>query len=94
MPDLPRVRVGRFEIIEKLGSGGTGIVYRALDTSLERSVALEVLHAHDRDRAWLEREGRAMARLVHPHVLRVYELGYHDGCCAATRVVASWDPCA
>lgn len=71
--------VGRFEVRQRLGSGGMGIVYEAYDPQLERRLALKVLRA-DATRAAdgaarLVDEARAMAKLSHPNVLTVYEAG-------------------
>lgn len=77
-----RVRIGRYELGEILGSGGMGVVYQARDPGLGRDVAVKLLrHGFvDADRrARLIREARAMARLQHPNVLTVYEVGEVDG---------------
>ena len=72
-----RPRIGRYEIVRELGSGGMGVVYEARDPVLGRSVALKMLtglvDAAARER--FEREARAAARLRHPHVAEVYEAG-------------------
>ena len=74
---VPR-KLGKYEIIEQLGRGGFAVVYRALDTTLEREVALKVLHPQLLvDRVFVERfrrEARALARLRHPHIITVYEV--------------------
>jgi hypothetical protein len=73
----------RFRLEEKIGSGGMSTVYRAFDETLERSVAIKVLHADmSQDDAQLERfrrEARAAARLSHPHVVTVIDAGEDDG---------------
>lgn len=69
--------VGRYELRGVLGAGGTGVVFAAWDPELEREVALKVLR-HDRGRGLLT-EARALARLAHPHVVTVYDVGEHDG---------------
>jgi serine/threonine-protein kinase len=75
-------RVGRYEIRHLVGRGAMGVVYRAYDTVLERDVALKVMAAHMADDpAVLERftrEARAVARMTHPNVVTVYDLGSHD----------------
>jgi serine/threonine-protein kinase len=73
----------RFRLEEKIGSGGMSTVYRAFDETLERWVAIKLLHADmSQDDAQLERfrrEARAVARLSHPHVVTVIDAGEDDG---------------
>jgi serine/threonine-protein kinase len=65
-------RLGSYEIVDRLGAGGMGEVYRARDLNLGRDVAIKVLApglASDADRlARFEREGRLLATLNHPHI--------------------------
>ncbi len=68
------VRLGRFEIVSALGRGGMGTVYRARDPELERDVAVKILHGSSPPERLLA-EARAMARLEHPNVVGVYEVG-------------------
>lgn len=82
----PGTRVGRYEIVELVGSGGSGRVYRARDPQLERFVALKLLHADpvDGDRLLetptrLLREARTLAQLSHPNVVAAYDVGVHGG---------------
>src|SRR5690349_21195054 len=73
--------VGRFAILDKLGEGGMGVVYRALDPTLDREVALKLVnpaHGGAEARERLLREAQAMARVAHPNVVPVYEVGAHD----------------
>jgi len=75
-------RLGTYEILETLGEGGMGIVYRARDSRLQRDVALKVVHPHLLDATHLERfrrEARVLAALGHPSVASVYEFGEADG---------------
>jgi len=77
-------RIGKYEIVRTLGKGAMGQVYVAHDTILERDVALKVMMpgiADDPDlKARFEREARAVARMSHPNVVTVFDLGYHtDG---------------
>ncbi|MCH9681218.1 MAG: serine/threonine-protein kinase [Deltaproteobacteria bacterium] len=77
----PGTRIGRYEVIERLGSGGMGAVFLARDHDLDRPVALKILHADmaDKYRARLFAEARTMARFTHPHVVSVFDVGEHDG---------------
>ncbi len=72
-------RIGRFTVTRFLGAGGMGVVYEARDPTLERTVALKVIHAAlasaDGVRR-LEREAHALARLRHPGIAQVYETGW------------------
>ncbi|MCH9683782.1 MAG: serine/threonine protein kinase, partial [Deltaproteobacteria bacterium] len=74
-------RLGRYVVLGTLGRGGMGVVLRAFDLELDRQVALKVLHEHlgDRQTARLRREAQAMAKLSHPNVVQVYEVGQVDG---------------
>ena len=72
-------QVGRFEILERLGAGGIGVVYAARDPELGRKVALKFLLPSDRGDERLIREARAMAALSHPNVVPVFEIGRHEG---------------
>src|SRR5262245_48632375 len=66
---------GRFELRGTLGSGGAGVVYRAYDQQLQREVALKLLRqASGRDLYRFKREFRALADIVHPSLVALYEL--------------------
>ncbi|MGV9216112.1 protein kinase domain-containing protein [Micromonospora sp. RB23] len=67
---------GRYRLLERLGSGGMSVVYRAYDDVLERDVAVKVLVASDPNaRQRIGAEAKAAARLSHPHVTNVYDFG-------------------
>lgn len=78
--DDAAVRMGRFILLTPIGRGGMGTVYEAYDPQLERKVAIKLLRSVDDDtRDALLEEGRTLARLMHPNVVTVYEVGSHDG---------------
>lgn len=76
-------RLGRYLIVESLGAGGMGVVYRARDEKLERDVAIKVLNAgllvNDEARRHFKREALALAKLNHPHIATVYDTGEENG---------------
>ncbi|MEM7355950.1 MAG: serine/threonine-protein kinase, partial [Acidobacteriota bacterium] len=75
--------LGRYVVLHALGSGGMGNVYAAYDPELERQVALKILRREPARREitdrWLQREAQALARLSHPHVVSVYDVGWAEG---------------
>jgi serine/threonine protein kinase len=81
----PGERIGRFTVLATLGRGGMGLVLAAYDPHLDRRVAIKLVaadspdEAGDRGKARLLREARAMARLRHPNVVSVHEVGEHRG---------------
>ena len=75
-------KIGRFLVLQRLGSGGMGLVYSAFDEQLDRKVAIKLLRPHvahsgraTLGQARLLREAQAMARLAHPNVVTVHEVG-------------------
>ena len=79
----PGSRLGRYEILNPLGAGGMGEVYRARDTRLDRDVAIKILPesvARDPERlARFDREAKAVAALSHPNILALHDAGTEDG---------------
>ena len=79
----PGTRLGPYEVLAQIGSGGMGEVYRARDTRLGRDVAIKVLPAEfasDPDRLRrFEQEARAVAALDHPNILAIHDIGTHEG---------------
>ncbi|MBD3856736.1 MAG: serine/threonine protein kinase, partial [Acidobacteria bacterium] len=83
MQDLIGRTLGHYRIVEKIGEGGMGEVYRAHDERLDRDVAVKVLHesvAQDANRlARFEREAKAVAQLAHPNILEIWDFGREGG---------------
>jgi eukaryotic-like serine/threonine-protein kinase len=79
----PGTRLGRYLVLEPLGAGGMGVVYRARDEKLERVVAIKMLApgllSGEAARNHFRQEGLALARLNHPRIAAVYDVGEHDG---------------
>ncbi len=77
--------IGRYVVLDRLGEGGMGIVYSAFDPELDRKVAIKLLQMKSGgslstgDQAWLLREAQAMARLSHPNVVGVHDVGTLPG---------------
>lgn len=77
-PELePGSMLDRYRIEQKLGEGGMGRVYRAVDTRLGRTVAVKVVNAEFTHR--FEREARAISALNHPHICTLYDVGEYQG---------------
>ena len=75
--------VGRYQLVERLGSGASGRLFRATDERLERAVAVKILRESQTEshqgRVRLEREARAAARLRHDHIVRIYDVSLQAG---------------
>ena len=76
-------RIGRYLVLRQLGQGGMGAVYSAYDGELDRKVAIKILHGAQEggpdSRLRILREAQAMARISHPNVVSVYEVGEFQG---------------
>lgn len=83
MPVVPGAKLGPYQILSLLGSGGMGEVYRALDTRLGRNVAVKVLPERLSQkpdlRQRLEREARTISKLSHPNICALHDVGHQDG---------------
>src|SRR5262245_17411371 len=79
MPLAAGTRLGPYEVLSPLGSGGMGEVYKARDTRLDRTVAIKVLPERlaptPEARARFEREAKTISQLSHPHICALYDLG-------------------
>jgi Protein kinase domain len=75
--------LGRFEILNKLGAGGMGVVYKARDTHLDRLVAIKILppsKAGDRDRRLrFAQEAKSASALNHPGIVTIHDIAQHEG---------------
>src|ERR1700730_15894221 len=79
----PGTRLGPYEVVAPLGTGGMGEVYRARDTRLERTVAIKILPAQFSSdpvhKQRFEREAKSVSSLNHPNICVLYDVGHHDG---------------
>ena len=79
----PGARLGSYEILQQLGAGGMGEVYRARDTRLDREVAIKTLSldlcSHPEALSRFEQEARSASALNHPNIVTIYELGHVNG---------------
>jgi eukaryotic-like serine/threonine-protein kinase len=79
MPPNAPATIGRYEVVERLGYGGMGVVYRARDPRIGRQVAIKMLRVGgDHVRARFFREAQAAGALKHPNIVTIYDVGEHD----------------
>src|SRR5215470_5073228 len=83
MPLSPGLRLGPYEILDALGAGGMGEVYRAKDTRLDRTVAVKILPPQVSSdpvrKQRFEREAKTISNLNHPHICTLHDIGSQDG---------------
>ena len=78
MSSLEHLQNGRYAILQKLGEGGKGIVYKARDTVLNRVVAIKMLKSvvsSEEAYSRFIREAQAVAKLNHPNIVSIYDIG-------------------
>ncbi len=79
MPDLPTF-IGRYRVVERLSSGGMGVLYLARDPAIDRTVAIKVARVHSVElRQRFLREARATGRLNHRNIVTIFDVGEHAG---------------
>src|SRR6266852_9647135 len=80
---MPQQKIGKYEVLERIGRGGMGMIFKAHDPVLNRAVALKVISTDvevtDELRARFFREAQACAKLNHPNIVTVYDMGEDDG---------------
>src|SRR5262249_53390312 len=77
----PTRTLGDYDLLEEVGRGGMGVVFKARHKSLDRIVALKLLQSHGTgdERERFDREAQAVARLRHPNIVQIYEIGETAG---------------
>ena len=82
MEDLTNNTISHYQIIDKIGEGGMGIVYKAKDLKLDRVVAIKFLPPHlaksEENKKRFMQEAKAAAALNHPNIMNIYEIDEHD----------------
>lgn len=72
--NVPEQRFGKYQVLERVGSGGMGVVFLARDSALNRTVALKVLR-NDSSNERFHREALALAKVTHPNIVQIYDVG-------------------
>ena len=97
MPLASGTRLGPYEIVERLGAGGMGEVYRARDTRLERTVAIKILpqeiSADPVRKQRFEREAKTISSLNHPNICTLHDIGWQDGVDYLVMECVDWARC-
>ena len=79
-PEAARQKIGRFSVLQLVGAGGMGEVFAAYDPELDRRVAVKLVHrGSDEGHSRLLREAQALAKVSHPNVVAIHDVGTHDG---------------
>ena len=79
MRPLP-TRIDRYEVRERIGQGGMGVLYLALDPAIDRLVAIKVLRVDNEEiHERFIREAKSAGRLQHPNIITIYDVGDHEG---------------
>ena len=73
------IQIGDYRLIEQIGSGGMGVIYKAHQLSLDRLVALKMINREQTDRERFQIEAEAIAALTHSNIVQVFEIGEHEG---------------
>jgi serine/threonine protein kinase len=68
-------KIGRFDLVRRIGAGGQGTVFQALDPQLDRTVAIKLIHSDQVPGDWPPLEGRILARMRHPNIVSIFEVG-------------------
>ncbi|HVE86314.1 MAG TPA: serine/threonine-protein kinase, partial [Myxococcales bacterium] len=91
-PGLRRgLNVGRYLLLDRIGAGGAGVVYGAYDPELNRRLAIKLIHASGDEPRRILREAQAMARVTHPNVIAVHDVGtYEEWIFLAMELVDGW----
>lgn len=78
-----RETFNKYELIEEIGKGGIGTVYKAFDTHIKRTVALKIIHKNylkgDKENKRFKQEVESAAKLDHPNIVKIYDYGYNEG---------------